>query len=274
MTEPVRQKMVGYCRVSTEDKGQDPKRQEELLRRWGEVHGIDVVAVVLDEGTSGSVSPLARPKVRQAIELAKQHGADGIVVETADRWTRGGLEDGVMSRAALMQQHRLSVYCTDMNLGMDRMLSQIVLAIRDAMAAEWLRTHKARVAQGLRRAKERGWPKGRPGRPPKVPLTLEEIELVKGWVAVKPGIGKATLAHRISQQRGAFEVIDRKVAREREVSSWWLTRQMLAQGIDLRRKAHHGLVVSATPGISPSLTRWDGMTGEGVADVSSGGSKA
>lgn len=216
-------KVIGYARVSTEDKGQDPLRQKELLQRWADLNKVDLVSVVLDEGTSGSISPLTRKKVKEAIILAKQHGAEGLVVETADRWTRGGLEDGVMSRAALLQEHRLALFMTDMQFGMDKMLAQIMLAIRDAMAEDWLRRHKARVAQGLRRASEKGWPRGKPGNPGKEPLNLEEQEIVRQARLDGKGWGQISVA--IQHHREAHTVADARVRRERSVSDWWVRDQ-------------------------------------------------
>lgn len=217
-------KVVAYCRVSTDDLGQDPQRQAELIRGWAKANNIEVAAVVLDEGTSGSVSPFSRPKVKEAVRIAKEQACDGLVVETADRWTRAGVEDGVMTRAALMQEHRLKLFMVDVPFGWDKMFQDIMLAIRDAMAEDWLRRHRARVSQGLRRAKEKGWPEGRPGRPPKEPLNLEERQMVLGLI--ESGKGSRTIAHAVSEGRGAFSVADPAVRKDRSVSEVWVRRQV------------------------------------------------
>lgn len=251
-------KVVGYCRVSTEDKGQDPLRQKELLQRWADYNKVHLAEVVLDEGTSGSVSPLTRKKVKEAIALAKQHGAEGLVVETADRWTRGGLEDGVMSRAALLQEHRLALYMTDMQFGMDKMLAQIMLAIRDAMAEDWLRRHKARVAQGLRRASEKGWPKGKPGNPGKEPLNLEEQEIVRQARLENKGWGQISVA--IQHHREAHLVADARVRRERSVSDWWVRDQWrrLTRGNSAIPSGPVGLEPVAAGAVEENASRKEG----------------
>jgi len=87
---------IGYLRVSTDDKEQDPERQKILLEAYASGHGHRVVAWVTDEGTSaGKRGPptMDRPSVKEALRLAQQHHANGILVESVDRWTRKGPSD-------------------------------------------------------------------------------------------------------------------------------------------------------------------------------------
>jgi predicted site-specific integrase-resolvase len=54
---------VPYLRVSTDDKGQDPVRQMEVIAPWAAREGIELLAAVIDEGTSASkTNPFERER--------------------------------------------------------------------------------------------------------------------------------------------------------------------------------------------------------------------
>jgi hypothetical protein len=64
---------VPYLRVSTDDKGQDPKRQLEVIRPWAEREGVTLLDAVLDEGTSATkTNPFERKKFLGACERANR----------------------------------------------------------------------------------------------------------------------------------------------------------------------------------------------------------
>ena len=222
-------KAVAYIRVSTEEqgKGDGPAGQRRSIQAWAKANNVTITEWIEDHGTSGSVSPLQRQKVLEAIKRAKETQSEGIVVDKADRWTRGGLEDGVLSRAQLAKDHRLNLHICDMPFGLDQLVGQIVLAIRDAMAAEWLRTHKERVKRGLQAAKRNGWKNGKPGRPPKPDLTPEELDACVHML--NDGTGWPTIAHNLSKSRGAFDVATVEKMHTKRVTETWLRRKLWQQ---------------------------------------------
>lgn len=236
--------VVGYVRVSREEQkhGDGPRAQRQDIERWAHENDATLIGIIEDLGTSGAVTPSQRQKVREAIELAAEHEAEGLVVAKADRWTRGGIGDSHLSRAWLANEHRLTVQYADMPFGMDRLLSDIILAMRDAMAEDWLRTHKDRVRRGVKAAMRRGWPKGRPGRKPKPELSLEEKEYL-GVVLPDLDVGWGKMALKVSSMRGAFDVATVEYQRKKSVSETWLRakaiqcakeNRLISLGLDAR----------------------------------------
>lgn len=84
MASPMR---VGtYSRVSTSDKGQNPKVQQEELRRYCAARGWDISIEVVDEGFSGGTDK--RPGLKQLMSLARSRKIDVIAVVKLDRLFR------------------------------------------------------------------------------------------------------------------------------------------------------------------------------------------
>lgn len=216
-------KLVGYSRVSTDDKGQNPERQNDLLRAWATRHGHELVAIVVDEGTSGAVSPMERVWVHQAIKKAKEHGADGILVESIDRWTRKGPLDFFQSSADIELRHGLKLHLADVPQGMDGLALEIYQSIMASVAKAFRERLREQITSGLARAKREGWKNGRPGRRPKPNLTPDEVAYVREMKALgKRGPGWGRMAMELTRRRGALEVVDAKARDKRTVTPGWL----------------------------------------------------
>src|ERR1041385_8014302 len=107
--------LIAYLRVSTDDKGQDPDRQKRAMEARAAKDGHTVVAWVEDVGTSGGVPALDRPKVKEAVRLAAEHGAGAIIVEAVDRWTRSGWQDVGVSMWRLRTENDLGLLFADLH---------------------------------------------------------------------------------------------------------------------------------------------------------------
>jgi DNA invertase Pin-like site-specific DNA recombinase len=216
-------KLVGYCRVSTDDKGQNPERQADLLRAWAARNGHEIAAMVLDEGTSGGVSPMERVWVQQAIKKAKEHGAEGILVESVDRWTRKGPLDFFQSSADIELRHGLKLHLADVPQGMEGMALEIYQSIMAIVAKAFRERLREQITSGLARAKREGWKNGRPGQRPKPNLSPEEIAYVREMKALgRRGPGWGRMAMELTRRRGALEVVDVKARVRRTVTPGWL----------------------------------------------------
>lgn len=231
MSDP--QRFIGYCRTSTDDKGQDPLRQRDVIQRWAQRPGPDgrpreVVAWVVDEGTSGGTDPFQRQRVREAIALADEHRAEGIVVEAVDRWTREGMRKLALTEFFLDLDHHLVLEVADLPPGMDEFTREIITGLMAACAKEFRRRLREQVKSGLERARAKGWPKGRPGRKPKPTLTDAEKALVRGMV-LEEGQGVDRVALELTKLRGAWDVADRKKAEHLTVKPTWLWVQIHAE---------------------------------------------
>lgn len=218
-------KLVGYCRVSTDDKGQDPKRQQDVIQAWADRCGHEVVAWVLDEGTSGATDPFQRQHVLEAIQAAKDAKAEGIVVEAIDRWTRDGVEALFVSRFHLRMDHDgLRVVVANTPPGLTPALEEMFDGIMATVARMFRDRLREQIKSGIARAKRLGWPNGEPGRKAKPPLSPAEVELVHQLADQGQGIDKMAL--EISRRRGAFEVSDPTAQKMRQVRPSWLHNQI------------------------------------------------
>lgn len=250
-------KLVGYCRVSTDDKGQNPERQADVLRAWATRNGHDLVAIVRDEGTSGGVAPMERVWVQQAIREANAKGADAIVVESVDRWTRRGVHDFCQSSADLDLRHGLKLVLADVPQGMDGMALEIYTSIMAIVAKAFRERLREQIKSGLARAKREGWKNGQPGRRPKPNLSPEEVAYVREMKAMgRAGPGWGRMALELTRRRGALEVVDPKARERRTVTASWLRSEWfrLREGSTVRtwRKRssanNAGLVVARAAG--------------------------
>ena len=81
-------RIVIYCRVSTEDQGRyghPLDRQERLCREWASLNGYVVVKVFREDYT-GTV--IDRPMLNQAFALLENEEADGLICHVDDRLSR------------------------------------------------------------------------------------------------------------------------------------------------------------------------------------------
>ena len=217
-------KLVAYLRVSTEDKGQDPERQGDVLRAWAMKEGHELVGFITDLGTSGATPPMTRPKIKEAVAMAKNLQAEGIAVEAVDRWTRGGIEALMVSRFFMRLDHGLNVRCANSPTGLPPGMEDLWDSINAMAAQAWLDRHRQAVKTGYDRARKLGFPNGRPGPKEKDPLTREELDFLA--VQQKAGKGWRVCANEISKLRGAYDVADPKAQRQRRVGPTWLRAEI------------------------------------------------
>lgn len=86
---PRTRRAVIYQRISrTKDTSVALRRQEATLRELASREGWEVVAVIEDDGISGTVN---RPNADRALSLLRSGEADTLLVWAFDRWARSGL---------------------------------------------------------------------------------------------------------------------------------------------------------------------------------------
>lgn len=242
-------KLIAYLRVSTDDKGQDPDRQKRVIQAWAATNKHEVTEFVKDEGTSGATPPLNRQAVREALQLAEDTGADGIVVESTDRWTRGGWQDLGVSMFLMQTEHGgKKLIIADLPQG-DEFVAELLGGIMASVAKEFRRRLRAQIKSGLANAKAKGWPNGEPGRLPKPDLTDEELKTVN--LCRASGMGWRRSALEISKGRGAYDVADPKAQKERAISQTWLRKE-------IARLASHSETRQYRPAGSPNQVAFKG----------------
>lgn len=213
-----------YCRVSENDKGQDPLRQMDVIEPWAKREGYGLLPPVIDEGTSGmKTSPFKRPKFIEAVRLAGKHRADCILIESIDRMTREGIEMWYRAAFRLEDEYGLRIHWADMPLAMQEgMAGSIILSVRAGLAHEESRRMSERIRSGMHRKMAQGKKMGRPAKPIPLDEVLYAIQLRK------KGKGWDTVAKEVNRKRGVFDLADAKARKNRGTSGPSLRRAVLA----------------------------------------------
>ena len=81
---------VAYCRVSGKGQieGDGLERQESSIRRYAEMHGIEIVFVFMERGVSGTIDGMERPTWAEMISQIRENGIQTILIEKLDRLAR------------------------------------------------------------------------------------------------------------------------------------------------------------------------------------------
>jgi len=202
--------LVAYIRTSTKDKGQDPQRQLERIEDWATQEGFTIHETFKDIGTSASrTNPYERPVFMEACEAARAASAAGIVVETADRFTRQGTDEFGWAKVELSRRYELELYQADIDETVRQTIAgDIVPAVQAAASHQWVKDHGRKVRTGMARSKDKGNRLGRPAKP----LSPHELDQVHEW-RTHGGLGRKHLgyeriAHELSICRRAYEVSD------------------------------------------------------------------
>jgi DNA invertase Pin-like site-specific DNA recombinase len=205
---------VPYYRCSTDDKEQNPLRQAEVVEPWAAREGVTLLAAEVDEGTSATKkSPFERQKFLAACERARAAGADAVVVECTDRFSRQGLKLDSWSEIELERRYGLKLLRADKTVAEHgTMAGDLTDGVHAEAGRAWVRAHAAKVRSGMQRKKKEGAKFGRPAKP----LTASEVALVMRLRA--EGQGWRRCAHAVSEGRGAFRVADPRRSKALRVS--------------------------------------------------------
>ena len=158
---------IPYLRVSTDDRGQDPERQLEVIRPlWAAREEVTLLDAEIDEGASATkTNPFERPRFIAACERAKAGGATAIVVEVADRFCRQGAKEDGWAEIELRRRYGLRLLRADKPLDQHgTLVGDVGDALKAEVAREWVREHSKKVRSGMAKAKMDGGHVGRPAR--------------------------------------------------------------------------------------------------------------
>lgn len=149
---------VGYCRISTDDKGQTVETQKALINEWAARKGVTIRAIYSDEGISGSVFP--RPQLSQAlIDIMSSH-TPILVCLNQSRLTRDAAAH--MPVINQMLGNACIIRYAELDINTDDLGGQITLAVTGAIDAEERRRISLRTKQRMDELIKAGRYVGRP----------------------------------------------------------------------------------------------------------------
>jgi DNA invertase Pin-like site-specific DNA recombinase len=183
-----------YARVSTLN-GQDPEMQLRELREYTVRRGWEISDEYIDHGISGSRD--SRPALNRLMADAQQRKFDTVLVWKVDRFGRS-LRHLVNALAELAALGVAFVSLRD-NLDLSTPSGRLMFAVIGAMAEFERALIQERVRAGLRNARAKGKPLGRPHRI----VDHESILLMRAQgasirqIADRLGIGYGTVRSRL-----------------------------------------------------------------------------
>ena len=149
-------KVALYCRVSTEDRGQDTGVQKKILTELAESRGYEIVAVYEDHASGKDPN---RPQFKDMMAAARKHRFDAVMAVRIDRIMRSVTHlNNILQE---LKEYNVQLIFTDMNLDLSNPSNKLIFNIVGAIA-EWERQIiSTRTKEGLAFAKKKGKVLGR-----------------------------------------------------------------------------------------------------------------
>jgi len=195
-------KVAIYTRVSTDDKGQDPKVQIYRCRDYCEKNKHTIVAEFIDEGVSGDTYYYDRPDGKKLDNLIKRNKIEGIVCFAMDRFSRQNPLKILPLINHLRSSGIIFISVTEPIFNLESELSEPMRYFYTWFNNYFLKQHKEKVMAGLDKAKKYGTKSGKSiGRERKANYD-EIIVLYKegstiSEIARKLEINKSSVSHAI-----------------------------------------------------------------------------
>ena len=169
-----------YARVSTDDKGQDPYNQMDIIRTLAGRRGYEIVGEFSDHASGKDGN---RPEWRKVMELARHHEIDAIMALRVDRVMRS--VQHLCQVIDDLKSYRVRLIFSDMDFDPGSPNSVLTIHILSSIA-QWEREiYSARTKEGLERKRRQGV---RLGRRPREDIPIRKIALMRtqgqGWGAI------------------------------------------------------------------------------------------
>jgi len=193
-----------YRRVSTSDKGQDPKRQFILTDEWVAREKMRIVGDTEDMGTSATfTSPFERSRFIEACEGARAAGCRGLLAESVDRVCGQGSDELGWTRIELRRRYGLELFFADVPLALHGTLGGNVTATANAeVRRERIAGDRRKMREGIQtKRRDKGLPVGGQAQ---MKMKPDLVGLVAQVHAENPRWGLRLIAHEVSARRGAF----------------------------------------------------------------------
>lgn len=110
-------KIIGYCRVSTDEQaasGLGLEAQEARIRAYADLYGHSLVGIIRD---SASGKSLNRPGLQDALAMLRDGRAEGLIVAKLDRLTRSVVDMGQLLKSYFSGRSSLVVVAEQLDTG-------------------------------------------------------------------------------------------------------------------------------------------------------------
>lgn len=182
-----------YARVSTEDKGQDPETQMDIIREIANRRGYEIEGEYMDFKSGKDAN---RPQWKTLMEKVEHEEIDGIMALRLDRVMRSVKH--LCDTIEVIKRHNARLIFSDMEFDPKNPNSQLTINILSAIA-EWEREIiSTRTREGMQHRIAKGQKFGKAQRE----LPIRKIALMRinnmGWqsIAKELDIPKTTIIDR------------------------------------------------------------------------------
>lgn len=182
-----------YARVSTEDKGQDPETQMDIIRDIAKKRGFEIEGEYIDYASGKDAN---RPQWKLVTNKVINGETDGIMALRLDRVMRSVIH--LCDTMELMRKYNAKLIFSDLEYDPENPNSELQINLMSAIA-QWERQIIAkRTSEGMRHRKSKGAVFGRKQRD----IPIHTIALMKmrgmGWntIAKELDIPRTTILGR------------------------------------------------------------------------------
>lgn len=170
-------KVIIYCRVSTDDKGQDPKVQLDKCRQFCQFNNYEIIGEFLDEGVSGNTYYYDRPEGSRMQSIIKRYENTqvglGIVCFAVDRFSRQDPIRLLPLIKDLKDHNILFISVTEPVFNMAGSMAQPMQYLLTWFSSYFLEQHITKVKAGMDKARLKGTKSGKAiGKPRKANYEL------------------------------------------------------------------------------------------------------
>lgn len=167
---------IGYCRVSTDDKGQDPEIQAREIQEWAKAKGVLMDRIYLEEASGGQ---WPRDELSKALVQIRTSDATMLVCYDQSRLTRDA-DAHLPYIKELMGKGKVIRYVVNGDMDPENVATKIVNSIKNEIAKEERRVTKEKTSIALQY--RRDVLHQHVGRPSRFVITDDINKLPKGEV--------------------------------------------------------------------------------------------
>lgn len=182
---------IGYCRVSTDDHGQDTEIQAQAIKEWAQAQGV-IIDSIMSEDISGAEWP--RPQLSMALMMLATSQASILVCYDQSRLTRNADEHIPMIKQLIGD--KVIRYVVNGDQDPESFGIKVLNAIKGVTDSEERKVLKAKTSLAL--TYRRDVLHIHVGRPSKIVITDHPEQYNTGKVAQGPREGKKTTTRVIT----------------------------------------------------------------------------